>query len=310
MQLRSGIVRLLVACSLILVSAPATAQLQIPYLPPPPLPPPPPYYGGPPPLPPPSRSETPFGLFGGAAAGFRAARLDADIDGADDSYGFMGSVSGNAVATLKFLTGRVGIDMHVGGGDQGVEPRVGGAFTFGVIGHWAQTNGMFIRVGVGGNYEGNDRYFFSHFDLPLAEGGWQLHTDHFAAEVGFRGGATLTGRLGIAPTNNREFGVDGRWGGYALLAAATNDTPLPGGWLDAEFMRLEADSPIHVASLRLCGGFGAFACLDGRLLHADLPRGPADLTPGPHEDVVTLYAGITIGVGAAMAANGIHTLGF
>lgn len=293
----------------VLASASAEAQF-------PPFPQPPPGYGPPapsygPPMPgayqppPQRRDETPAGAFGGAVLGFRAARLDADIDGADDTYGFMGSVAGVSVASVKFLAARLGLDLHVGGGEQGIEPRIAGQLTFGVIGHFAQTHGMFIRVGLGGDYEGNDRYTFSHFDLPLGEGGWQLHSDHVGIEVGARGGATLTGRMGIAPSGNRAFGVVGRWGGYVTVAASTGKSPFPGVWLDAEFMRLEDDTPIHVGSGRLCGGYIAFACIDGRLSHADLPFPESLGTPGIHEDVVTLYAGATLGVGAALAANGI-----
>lgn len=293
-----------------LASASAHAQF-------PPFQPPSPGYGapapsyGPPPNygpPPPRRDETPAGAFGGAVLGFRASRLDADIEGAEDSYGFLASAAGVSVASVKFLAARVGLDFHVGGGEQGIEPRIAGQLTFGVIGHWAQTNGMFIRVGLGGNYEGNDRYTFSHLDLPLGEGGWQLHTDHFGIEIGARGGATLTGRIGVAPSGNRAFGVVGRWGGYVTLAASTTKSPFPGVWLDAEFMRLEDDSPIHVGSGRLCGGYIGFVCIDGRVSHADLPFPESLGTPGMHEDVVTLYAGATIGVGAALAANGIRAL--
>lgn len=261
--------------------------------------PPPPYYT------PPKRQETPAGGFGGAVAGFRASRLDADIEGAEDSYGFLASGASVAVASIKFLSMRGGLDAHVGGGAEGVEARVGGHLTFGVIGHWAQTNGMFIRVGVGGNYEGNGRYFFSHFDLPQGEGGFQYHGHRLGLEVGIRGGATLTGRIGMAPSDNREFGVVGRWGGYATVAFGTNDDLYPGAWLDAEFMRLEADPAIHVGSARLCGGYLAFACLDGRILHSDLPFGNAVGTAGTFDGAVAFYAGATLGIGAALAIDGV-----
>jgi hypothetical protein len=297
-----------VGCAL--VGDNALAQLIPPFGPSPPPPSPPGYAPPgypPPPRPylPPKRDETPAGAFGGAAAGFRAARLDADIDGADDSYGYLGSIAWNGAASLKFLTMHSVFDAHVGGGPEGVEARVGGQFTFGVIGHFGQTNGMFIRVGLGGNYEGNDRYFFSHFDLPVGEGGFQFHGDHFGFEVGVRGGATLTGRLGLAPSDNRAFGVVGSWGGYALLAASTNDSPLPGGWLDVGFTRYEGEQPIHEGSGRVCGGYIAFACLDGRILHSDLPFGTAAGTAGTFDGAVGFYAGATLGVGAAFALDGV-----
>lgn len=258
-----------------------------------------------------SRSkETPAGFFGGATAGFRAARLDADIDGADDSYSFLASGAGVLVGSVKFLTARLGLDAHVGGGAEDVESRISGHLTFGVIGHWAQQHGAFIRVGVGGNHEGNGRYFLSHFDLPLGEGGFQLHGDRIGLEAGVRGGATLTGRLGIAPSDNLAFGAVGRWGGYATLAVSANGPRYPGGWLDVEFVRLEHDTAIHVGSGRVCGGYLAFLCLDAKVLHADLPFGTAVGSAGTFEDAVVLYAGATLGIGAAVAADGVRTFGF
>ena len=299
----------LLGTAALLVGADASAQ----FVPPLPYPTPQPYgapgYGppayGPPPFSPQKRDETPAGGLGGATAGFRAARLDADIAGADDTYGFMASGASVAVASVKFLTMRAGIDAHIGGGSEDVEARIGGHLTFGVIGHWAPTNGMFIRVGLGGNYEGNGRYTFSHFDLPLGDGGYQFHGDGFGLEVGVRGGATLTGRVGMAPSANVPFGVVGRWGGYVTLAVATNKGLRPGMWLDAEFIRLEADRPINVGSGRVCGGYLGFVCIDGRILHADLPFGTAVGGAGTFDDAVTLYTGITVGVGSAVAVNGI-----
>ncbi len=300
------------AVALSLVSASAAAQFPLPFPPgggqPPPIGPAPPQY---PPgygAPPPRRAETPAGAFGGAVAGFRAARFDTDIDGQDDSYGFMASGAGVAVGSLKFLTARLGLDVHVGGGEMGVEPRIAGMFTFGVIGHFAQTHGMFFRVGLGGNYEGNDRYFLSHFDLPLGEGGWQLHADRVGVELGLRGGATLTGRVGARPSDNRAFGVVGRWGGYVTVATSTNRSPFPGAWLDVEFARLEDDAPIHLGRGRLCGGFVAFLCLDGTIMHTDLPFSPSLGVPGIHDGAVSVYAGATVGVGAALGMNGVGAL--
>ena len=44
---------------------------------------------------------------------------------------------------------------------------------------------------------------------------------------------------------------------------------------------------------------------DGRILHTDLPFGNAQGTAGTFDDAVVFYAGATLGVGAALAVDGI-----
>ena len=78
--------------------------------------------------------------------------------------------------------------------------------------------------------------------------------------------------------------------------------------LDAEIVRFEDAQPIHVGSGRLCGGYIVFGCLDGRVVHADLPFGSALPTPGTFDGAVSIYAGATIGIGYAFAADGISAL--
>ena len=253
----------------------------------------------------------PFGLILGGVVGLRVSRLDSDIDDVEAASSFLFSTASVAVGTGDYFTAAGRSAVQIGGGEQGFELNAHLRLTGGVIGHFTRTNGMFIRGGLGGMYQRNDRHELWHVSLPLAEGGWQLHLAHFGIEVGARGGATLGGRFRIDPAGERSFGVVGRWGGFVTMATATNRLlALPGFWLNMEMARLELGRPINIGEVRACGGYIGVVCVDGRLAHADLPTSNTPGAPGPFEDAVMFYAGLTFGIGLAGATNRADGLDF
>lgn len=252
--------------------------------------------------------ETPIGLIGGSFLGVRGSRLDFAEEEAvpGDSYGIGGQALFAGIITLRAFTLRGDLNTHVGGGvggvDTGLDGRIAGGLSVGLIGHLAQSNGLFVRVGVAGAYDDNDRYHFSHVDLPSLEAGWQLHLDNFGVEIGARGGAALATSYEVERHIGRELDTVGAYGGYATLSLASLDVPMPGLWLDVAFMRHEDDAPLQFGTGRLCGGWGVFACFDGRLVQATFIRQD---DRSVEEEVTTVYLGLSLGFGGAFALGSV-----
>ncbi len=175
-------------------------------------------------------------------------------------------------------TGKLVTDWHLGGGQADLEGRLRGQLLFGVapIDH----DTPFFRVGMGGSLEGNDTFYFSHFELPVAEAGYHHSDDDFVLELGPRAAAMLTGQYDVGFQRTRQLPTLPSWGAFASLYAG----PI---WLNATFMRLEDESPIHAAWGHLCGGNFVAICIDGAFFRGRVE--PQIATAG--------YAGLTVGFG-------------
>lgn len=208
------------------------------------------------------------------------------------------TVGGNSeqFRTSGYLTVHGSSYAFIGGGSAGFEGGFGGLMTFGVRAPITKTQGPFARIGLGGELQGNKRFYYSRFALPIAELGYQYQQKRTVLELGLRGAPILTGRYNSGHRTRRETG-DGslEWGGY--LAAHSKY-----GRIDASYMRIEADDNFPGGPITTLRGTGCVyvsrvgICLDGMYVRGDayfsLPTIPVAFT----RDVRSFYGGLTIGV--------------
>lgn len=206
------------------------------------------------------------------------ATSTAVVGGPDERGHFGLGVSGmmSVLHTDEGMSGRFHNDWFLGGG-AGFEGRLRGLLTFGFAP--ATNDTPFIRAGMGGGLEGNDAFYFSHFELPVGEAGFHHSSETFVLEIGGRAAATLTSRYrGAFPTIRG--GIEPSWGAFTTLFVG----PIA---FDATMMRIEQDLPVTAGWGHLCAAEHVTLCVDGALYHA-APRG---------EDVFTSYVGLSLGVG-------------
>jgi hypothetical protein len=256
--------------------------------------------------------DTPVGVIGGSFLGVRGSRLDFAEEELvpGESWGIGGQALFAGIVSYRALTMRGDLSTHLGTGDlstpeSGFDARLGGGLTIGLIGHLAQSTGLFIRAGIGGDVDDNERYHFSRVDFPTFEAGWQLHLDNFGVELGGRGGVALGTSYDVERHTKRDLDVAGAYGGYVTLSLADLEVPMPGVWLDVAFMRHEADAPLQFGTARLCGGYALHACFDGRLVQATLA--PESDAAGENE-ITTVYLGVSLGFGGAFAIGSVEAL--
>lgn len=111
------------------------------------------------------------------------------------------------------LASRTALSFALGSGSGGVEGLIGGALLVGARARVTANQGPFVRIGLSGEYQGNSRYLYSRFDLPLGELGYQFVQGPTLFEVGGRLSPVLTGRL-RTDFDRRELGTAVSYGGF------------------------------------------------------------------------------------------------
>ncbi len=111
------------------------------------------------------------------------------------------------------LASRTALSFALGSGSGGVEGLIGGALLVGARARVTPNQGPFVRIGLSGEYQGNSRYLYSRFDLPLGELGYQFVEGPTLFEVGGRLSPVLTGRL-RTDFDQRELGSAVSYGGF------------------------------------------------------------------------------------------------
>jgi hypothetical protein len=180
----------------------------------------------------------------------------------------------------------------LGGGTGGVEGGLGMGLAGGFRANFGEEHGPFARVGAMGELWGNDRFYFSRLELPMAEMGYQYLSldDSFLFELGARAAPILGGRYDVGDNARRETGSSYEWGGYLSLHTHY-------GRLDVAYNRIElptklVDTPIDTIRGDACATIAKHIglCLDGHFL-----RGDVVLPSNAVSRATTIYAGITIG---------------
>lgn len=184
------------------------------------------------------------------------------------------------------LASRGALDFALGGGTGDVEGLFGGALLLGLRAPLAVHHAPFVRVGLGGEYQGNSRYLYSRFDLPLGELGYQFVSEGTLFEIGGRVSPVLTGRL-RSQADTRE--LTSAFSAGAFLTARGE-----AGRVDLLYTRVQASDGLGRAvdtfqGLGCVFPFGLFAaCLDGQVLSTSY--GPLGAPSGPH--TVATFGGL------------------
>jgi hypothetical protein len=220
---------------------------------------------------------------GGIVLGLRGTHA-AVTGGSDERGGFGLGLRGmvNVLHTEDGVSGKVQSDWQLGGG-AGFEGRLVGQMTFGAALFDHDT--PFLRGGLGGGIEGNDNFYFSHFELPVLELGYHHSSEAWVFELGMRGAATLTSRYRGGSSPTLRGGPAPSWGAFASTYAG----PI---WLDVTMMRVEQERPLTGGWGQICGGNYWAVCIDGAIYHGDLGYAVAVAEP-----VFTTYVGATLGFG-------------
>jgi len=233
----------------------------------------------------------------GSVFGVRVAMTT--TKGADTNGTFgAASVAGNSE---QFKTGTY-LSIHasgysfIGGGSGGFEGGVGTMLAVGVRAPIATHHGPFARIGIGGELQGNKRFYFSRLSLPIGELGYQYTEGRTVLELGGRGAPVITGRYNTGHRTKRELG-DGslEWGGYAAAHSKF-------GRIDASYMRIEADENFPGGPVISLRGTGCVyikrvgICADGTYLRGDAYFGLPTFPNRFVRDVRSFYGGLTIGV--------------
>lgn len=192
---------------------------------------------------------------------------------------------------------------QLGGGSGGFEGQLAGAFAVGARGPVGATHGPVGRIGLGGELLGNDKFYYSHLELPIVEVGYQVLEGRNVVEIGGRIAPVLTGRYNTGDSQRRELGTSFEGGGYVALHSAF-------GRIDASYTRIEArktdpGTPVDVLRGSACAYVGVVAlCGDAMYVRGDqappaLPvvTGPTSGPPAAIDpEAKSLYAGVTLGL--------------
>jgi hypothetical protein len=243
---------------------------------------------------PPPKDITEGGIGVGGLIGLRGDYTSVDTATRDESslgaqlHGF-----GTAVFSYEFLTASLGAELGIGVGTAGIEGKGGGLMNVGGIYHLGENHGPLARLGLRGQYEGNDAFTFSFFEIPTLDVGYQVHFEYLMVDTGLRAGPVLTGKYDAAP-GERDVGVSPEWGGFLTVFAGP-------AMLDGSFFRVEDDAPMHVGKGRLCVAYFVGVCADTEVLFGDVAY--RSTAPGSTEAITLLdnattwYLGISLGIG-------------
>lgn len=182
----------------------------------------------------------------------------------------------------------------IGSGTATVEGWLRGALTLGGRYQLNEAQSAFLRLGFGGEAQGNGNYYFSRLELPIVEAGWQLGTAERFVEGGLRAAPLLAGSYHVEGPLPRTLSGAGQYGAYFSARTVALRSEISVTYLDK---RGDAfDRPVQIARALVCG-FGVaqvlVVCLDGQVLR--VPNGgavTADLSGSR-----VFYSGLTVGVG-------------
>lgn len=183
---------------------------------------------------------------------------------------------------------RGALDFALGGGSAKVDGLFGGALLVGLRLPVSAHHAPFVRLGFGGEFQGNERYLYSRFDLPLTEVGYQYIRGAALLEVGVRLSPVLTGRF----RSNADTRVLSSAFSYGAFAAAQ----LEYARFDAKYTRIDARDGLGGAVDTVQGlgcvlpGTWLAICLDGQLVRSELSGAAGGV-------VGSGYVGALIGVG-------------
>lgn len=194
--------------------------------------------------------------------------------------------------TEKILTLHESSHASLGGGSANLEGGLGMTFNVGVRAPIGEHHGPLTRLGIGGEFMGNSRFYFSRLVLPSVEVAYQYYEGRTLLEMGVRGAPIITGRYNTGHSTRRELG-DGSLEGGAYLSAHAEF-----GRLDVSATRIFASDnfpggPVDVLRGWACGYVKDLVaiCADGMLIQGEA------YSPGRVvRDVKSIYAGMTIGV--------------
>lgn len=182
----------------------------------------------------------------------------------------------------------------IGSGTATVEGWLRGALTLGGRLQLADTHSAFLRVGFGGEAQGNGNYYFSRLELPIVESGWQLGAGERLVEAGLRAAPLLAGSYHVEGPEPRNLAGAAQYGAYFSARTVALRSEVSMSYIDK---RGDAfDRPVEVVRTLLCG-FGIaqvlVVCFDGQTLR--VPNGGAPV--GPLSGSRAFYMGLTVGVG-------------
>jgi hypothetical protein len=220
----------------------------------------------------------------------RVTALDvrgSDSDGTTVGATFTGV--GDHYETKDVLTWRAAYAWGLGGGTGGVEGGLGLHLAGGFRAPFGDEHGPLVRVGGGGEFWGNDRFYFSRLELPSGEAGYQYLSGSTLFEITGRVAPILGGRYNVGDGARRETSSGYEWGASAVVHTSF-------GRLDLTYSRLETptrtlDTPIDVLRGDVCGYIGHF----GICGNAHFIRGDVDLPTHTVSRATTLYGGVTLG---------------
>jgi hypothetical protein len=265
-----------------------------PYVPPPPPPP------GPPP-PPPSCTAPCTGTCTSVCdenkhewagvIGVRGSVLNvngSDHDGLTSGATFTGT--GDHHDTKDHISWHASYVWGLGGGTGGLEGGLGLGLAGGFRADVTPNQGPFARIGAMGELWGNDRFYFSRLELPMAEVGYQYLKGDNLFELGGRAAPILGGRYDVGDGARRETSSSYEWGAYlgihsklGRLDVAYNRIQLPTRNLDTPIDTIRGEGCIFVID-------HVGICVDGHYLRGDvtLPNGTTSLA-------TTVYGGLSLG---------------
>jgi hypothetical protein len=253
---------------------------------------PPPGYGGQPPGPPPGPKTTPAGMGAGFLIGAHGAYANvASVSDQTVSFGLAGL--GTFIGTYSFVTGRAGADLAILAGPAGIEGKAYVDAGLGGIYHLGLAHGPFARLGLRGMIQGNDDFYFSFFEIPNLDVGYQLHLDWLMVEGGLRAGPVWTGKYDPRRRAGRDVGIAPEWGAFGTAIAGP-------AMFDASLFRVEDDQPMHAGLAKLCLAYVVGICADAEFVNGDVltlldlndPTGVQQA-----DSVTTLYLGLSLGFG-------------
>jgi hypothetical protein len=227
----------------------------------------------------------------GGAAGLRptATSVSGGLGG-DSALGLtLGWGAGSASTDHRGKSSMTRGFAFIGGGGGGFEGGLGGGFYGGWRAPFGATHGPVARVGIFGMLAGNDLFYDSRLELPQGQLGYQIFTNDLFFEAGFQPGVVLAGRHdpldGAARKLNGTFDL----GAYASAWSSWLRLDLEGH----RFVGREREGQGKIDEVRgsLCALLGlAAACVDGRYVEGDVPRGD-----GSFALVKSSYLGLLFG---------------
>jgi hypothetical protein len=243
---------------------------------------------------------------------FRGSSTHVQGGGADVRDGFGFTVGSELWGTFnqRWFAFHYDYDLLLGGGGNGLEGKFEMRATFGARIPVTSRFGPYVRVGLGGDYQGNDWYLYSHFDAPVAQAGASYVASGYSVEAGAQTAYTVAGRYITGVASRRVLDSAPTVGGYAdvhllpvVLRAEYTDysQASPGAPLAAWTTHGCLVFPIAEAP----AAYPVEACFDGAWLSGGVvPRGgTAVLT----SDV--FYYGVSIGFGFGVASPRVNEPG-